>query len=109
MKNASADESFSSMVQRSHLLATSQIAQDIEKDLGRTYPDIIKTNQPCELTNSLRKVLLAYATRNQRIGYCQSMNYICGLLLFHMNEERSFWVLAALIEGEASLKSFSFS
>lgn len=47
---------------------------------------------------SLRKVLRAYALRNPKVGYCQSMNFLCAMLLFHMNEERAFWVFAALLE-----------
>ena len=88
------------MVQRSKELEHSQISHDIEKDLKRTFPDIMKINTKYDIHDSLRRVLLAFAVRNNNIGYCQSMNYICGLLLFHMDEEHSFWVLSALIEGK---------
>ena len=49
-------------------------------------------------TESLRRVLFAYALRNPSIGYCQSMNFLCALLLFHLSEEESFWVFASLLE-----------
>lgn len=97
--NASKDEQYIVMVQRSKEIADSSTAHDIEKDLKRTFPDLMKAESQYDINDSLRKVLLAFAVRNSTIGYCQSMNYICGLLLFHMDEERAFWVLAALIEG----------
>jgi hypothetical protein len=96
---ASSDQQFIVMVQRSKELDHSQVAHDIEKDLKRTFPDLMKENTKYYINDSLRRVLLAYAIRNSTIGYCQSMNYICALLLFHLEEERAFWVLAALIEG----------
>jgi hypothetical protein len=48
--------------------------------------------------SSLRNVLKAYASRNPELGYCQSMNFVVMMLLFHMTEEMAFWTLAALIE-----------
>ena len=95
---ASSDQQFAVMVQRSNELDHS-VTHDIEKDLKRTFPELMKENTKYYINDSLRKVLLAYAVRNSAIGYCQSMNYICALLLFHLEEERAFWVLAALIEG----------
>eukprot|EP00948_MAST-09A_sp_MAST-9A-sp1_P002568 g2568.t1 len=46
----------------------------------------------------LRQVLLAYATRNPAVGYCQSMNFITAMLLLHMEAREAFWVLTALVE-----------
>jgi hypothetical protein len=43
-------------------------------------------------------VLLAYAERNSALGYCQSMNFICAILLLHMECDDVFWCLAALVE-----------
>eukprot|EP01036_Dinobryon_divergens_P025078 gene25078-33591_t len=52
---------------------------------------------------ALKRVLLAYAVHNRRVGYCQSMNYICALLLFHVrDEERVFWILATIVEDICS-------
>jgi hypothetical protein len=42
--------------------------------------------------------LLAYAERNSALGYCQSMNFICAILLLHMECDDVFWCLAALVE-----------
>lgn len=48
---------------------------------------------------ALQRVLIAYSLHNPRVGYCQSMNYICALLLFHVREEEKvFWMLAVIVE-----------
>lgn len=87
----------------------------IERDLNRTFPDNIRfkpdpvlspdvmdngrgSNQTIlmpetPLLQSLRKVLQAFAVYNPRIGYCQSLNFLAGLLLLFMDEEKSFWLL----------------
>ena len=62
---------------------------------------------PCNTSESflaaLERVLLAYAVHNRRVGYCQSMNYICALLLFHVrDEEKVFWMLATIVEDICS-------
>ncbi|KAK3378877.1 hypothetical protein B0T24DRAFT_141664 [Lasiosphaeria ovina] len=92
------------------------IIEDIEKDLYRTFPDNVRfrpqhPGQPAntsqgadaepsemasepEMITSLRRVLNAFALYNPRIGYCQSLNFIAGmLLLFIETEEQSFWLL----------------
>jgi hypothetical protein len=78
----------------------------IERDLNRTFPDNIRfradpvATQDAQLpepetpiVQSLRRVLQAFSIYNPRIGYCQSLNFLAGLLLLFMNEEKSFWML----------------
>jgi hypothetical protein len=88
----------------------------IERDLNRTFPDNIrfKPDSPEDgiegdqngsnssrtfvepetpILQSLRRVLQAFSIFNPRIGYCQSLNFLAGLLLLFMNEEHSFWML----------------
>jgi hypothetical protein len=76
----------------------------IERDLNRTFPDNIRfkpdstgsgdTPEPeTAIVQSLRRVLQAFSIYNPRIGYCQSLNFLAGLLLLFMNEEKSFWML----------------
>ncbi|TGO53130.1 hypothetical protein BCON_0129g00120 [Botryotinia convoluta] len=83
----------------------------IERDLNRTFPDNIRfkpdpppvsekrTSQPSikepetPMLKSLRRVLQAFSIYNPKIGYCQSLNFLAGLLLLFMDEEKSFWML----------------
>lgn len=96
----------------------------IERDLHRTFPDNIRfrsaqtpsspsnSDEPREsqqtvkeaqnngrrpetpMISSLRRVLHAFAVYNPRIGYCQSLNFLAGLLLlFVETEEYAFWLL----------------
>jgi hypothetical protein len=84
----------------------------IERDLNRTFPDNIRFKPDPEIPpdpaqngrnsiiepetpilQSLRRVLQAFSIYNPRIGYCQSLNYLAGLLLLFMDEEKSFWLL----------------
>ena len=80
--------------------------QMIERDLHRTFPDNVhfKPDDPtgestssagveAPLLSSLRRVLQAFALCCPRIGYCQSLNFIAGLLLLFMSEEKVFWML----------------
>ncbi|KAK8063524.1 TBC domain-containing protein [Apiospora saccharicola] len=47
-----------------------------------------------EMISSLRRVLHAFSIYNPRIGYCQSLNFLAGLLLlFVETEEHAFWLL----------------
>lgn len=74
----------------------------IERDLNRTFPDNIhfqrETFQDDEPTmiKALRRVLVAFSWYNPKIGYCQSMNFLAGLLLLFMDEERAFWMLVII-------------
>ncbi|KAI0457593.1 RabGAP/TBC [Xylaria acuta] len=46
------------------------------------------------MISSLRRVLYAFAIYNPRTGYCQSLNFLAGLLLlFVESEENAFWLL----------------
>ncbi|KAI1334969.1 TBC domain-containing protein [Xylariaceae sp. FL0016] len=46
------------------------------------------------MISSLRRVLHAFSVYNPRIGYCQSLNFLAGLLLlFVESEEQAFWLL----------------
>ncbi|KAL4781845.1 rab-GTPase-TBC domain-containing protein [Aspergillus varians] len=86
--------------------------EHIERDLHRTFPDNIHfkpepTGQPgldggnagnsviveTEMIRSLRRVLCAFAIHNPQIGYTQSLNFITGLFLLFLPEEKAFWML----------------
>ncbi|KAL8939835.1 MAG: hypothetical protein Q9211_002563 [Gyalolechia sp. 1 TL-2023] len=76
-------------------------AESIERDLHRTFPDNIhfKPDQPTypgaetALLSSLRRVLQAFAIHRPQIGYCQSLNFIAGLLLLLLPEDKAFWMV----------------
>lgn len=79
-------------------LSTSHAAQDIDKDLHRSMPSHpYYASQPKNL-EPLRNVLLAYASRNPSVGYCQGMNIVAAMLLLYLPEEVAFWVLTSIIE-----------
>lgn len=94
---------YTSLVSRSEGELSGIDQESIERDLHRTFPDNIHfkpdirssgssaTESP--LLSSLRHVLRAYALHNPRIGYCQSLNFLAGLLLLFLPEERAFWML----------------
>lgn len=71
----------------------------IEKDLDRTFPShpFFETDAGI---SALRDVLTAFAVRRPDIGYCQSMNFIVGiLLLFYPKElDKCYWMLVAIVE-----------
>ena len=94
----------------SNLLTTSELTlsdsdkEAIERDLNRTFPDNIHfkpslstplgSSQPeGPLLSSLRRVLRAFAAHNPKIGYCQSLNFLAGLLLLFLPEEKAFTML----------------
>lgn len=43
-------------------------------------------------------MLIAIYRINPEIGYCQSMNFLAGLLLLFASEESTFWLLSTIVE-----------
>ncbi|EDO16910.1 hypothetical protein Kpol_1020p18 [Vanderwaltozyma polyspora DSM 70294] len=74
----------------------------IERDLNRTFPNNLHfQREPFQISDppmikSLRNVLVAFAIYCPSIGYCQSLNFIAGLLLLFLDEERTFWMLVII-------------
>ena len=72
------------------------MSADILKDLDRTFPGHRFFND-ASTQASLERMLTAFAVRNPDIGYCQSLNFVAGMLLLHMDEEKGFWIMDCLI------------
>ena len=94
---------YASLVSRSEGELSGTEIESIERDLHRTFPDNVHfkadirssgaSTPESPLLSSLRHVLQAYALHNPRIGYCQSLNFLAGLLLLFLPEEKAFWML----------------
>jgi len=53
------------------------------------------------MLQALRRVLQAFAVHNPHIGYCQSLNFIAGLLLLFLNEdEEKAFILLNIVTTE---------
>jgi hypothetical protein len=96
----------------------------IERDLHRTFPDNIKfkpdpvpehisfpgkairpprssSRGEARILGSLRRVLQAFAIHNNNIGYCQSLNFLAGLLLLFLDEdEEKAFIMLNVITNE---------
>ena len=94
---------YTSLATRSESSLSSNDKEAIERDLHRTFPDNIHFKPDSHISGasspepplliSLRRVLRAFALHNPRIGYCQSLNFLAGLLLLFLPEEKCFWML----------------
>ena len=86
---------FSSLVSRERI---DDVYTSIERDVARTYPNHVQflASHGGDGQEDLLRVLKAYAQYNPKIGYCQGMGRVAGMLLMHMDAESSFWVLVAL-------------
>ena len=74
---------------------------DVAKDIQRTFPcHVFFASQVIQ--DSLQRILLAYSIRNPAVGYCQSMNFLAGILMLNMSEEKAFWVLCFITEDVLS-------
>ena len=70
----------------------------IQKDITRTFPSTITLNQKDNILKKLENVLRAFSNYDNRIKYCQGMNFIVGFLLYHSEEHIAFWLFVSLIE-----------
>eukprot|EP00753_Platysulcus_tardus_P013384 PLAT3668.1.p1 GENE.PLAT3668.1~~PLAT3668.1.p1 ORF type:complete len:713 (+),score=381.77 PLAT3668.1:21-2159(+) len=72
----------------------------VSKDVGRSFSGALLESDSAEVRAALQRVLLAFAVHNQRVGYCQGMNFIVAFSLtqLHAEEEDAFWLLVATVE-----------
>ncbi|KAJ5492931.1 GTPase-activating protein gyp3 [Penicillium diatomitis] len=94
---------------------TNDDKEHIERDLHRTFPDNLhfkpeqqsdtsgssnpNTTTETQMIQSLRRVLYAFALHNPKVGYTQSLNFITGMLLLFLPEEKAFWMLHIITTG----------
>jgi len=72
----------------------------IDKDLARTFPGHLFFDSE-QGRAKLRRVLVAYSWYNSSVGYCQSLNFVAGVLLLFMEEEECFWMLQTIADNIA--------
>ncbi|GLC36589.1 hypothetical protein PLESTB_000165100 [Pleodorina starrii] len=86
----------------------SKAASQVELDLPRTFPS--HPYLSCAETGqaAMRRILTSYSLHNPLVGYCQGLNFIVGVILLAVerDEERTFWLLAALVENICYQGSF---
>jgi hypothetical protein len=73
-----------------------EVSEDIVKDIDRTFPGHTFFEHDVNM-GALQRVLTAFAVRNPEIGYCQSLNFVAGMLLLHLPEEDAFWILDVVV------------
>ena len=66
--------------------------------LIRTFPQHVYFSPSGAGETGLRQVLQAFALHNPSIGYCQSLNFLTGMMLIFMQEEDVFWLLITVVE-----------
>jgi len=76
-----------------------RVIDEIERDIDRTFPrHVLFYEKDGRGQNSLRRVLQMYAAIDAKVGYCQGMGFMAGLLLTYMIEEDAFYVFAAVLQ-----------
>jgi hypothetical protein len=64
----------------------------------RTFPEHQFFQAPQQGEQILRRILQAFAIHNPEIGYCQSLNFIVGMMIIFMTEEDAFWLFVTVVE-----------
>jgi len=64
----------------------------ILKDLPRTFPNEKSFNEGKDDYNKLYNILTCYSNYNQKIGYVQGMNFICGRAIYLFKSEEEVFV-----------------
>ena len=78
--------------------------RQIQKDITRTFPSNIVFIHKDKILKKLENVLKAFSAYDNKIKYCQGMNFIVAFLLYHCEEYVAFWLFVSLIE-EYDLRS----
>ena len=68
------------------------------KDIDRSLPQIAGFREK-EILEKFKNVLFAYGYYDQKIGYVQGMNFICGILVHYQEEEVAFKSFVQIMNG----------
>lgn len=75
----------------------------IERDLSRTFPNheffAAATTKGADGRRALANILKAYAIHDTKVGYCQGMAFVAGVLLIYLSENRAFAAFVTLMES----------
>ncbi|EGW30544.1 uncharacterized protein SPAPADRAFT_143113 [Spathaspora passalidarum NRRL Y-27907] len=82
----------------------SEVSKQISKDLSRTFPSV-KSFGKQETIDNLSTILNVYANYDVKLGYCQGLLFLVGVLYFHLNSdcELTFHALITIMETEPEL------
>ena len=72
------------------------VVNAIGKDIERTYPGHAFF-ESAKGQATLARLLGAVALHNPDVGYCQSMNFLAGILLLIVGEEKAFWMMDVMM------------
>jgi len=97
-KQAASPLEFATLCQRLREGEASTWAEEIEKDVLRTFPAHPSFAAGGPGRRALSELLCAYSLRNTRVGYCQGMNFLAAFALLQLDSERAFWLLAVICE-----------
>lgn len=92
---------FSKDIVKSEIIKLENTENDInqiQRDLGRTFPGCPFYDENGPGQKILERILISLCKYDPKIGYVQGMNFIVGALLFHCSEEIAFWLFIALVE-----------
>lgn len=81
------------------------IANQINKDLSRTFPHISFFEQPSTIS-SLQTILNVYSNYDLELGYCQGLLFLVGTFYAQFkNNELTFHSLCKVMESEPELRN----
>ena len=106
VQQASQNSSYSDLLANGEI--DSKLARVIQADLRRTFPACSHFKDERVLVK-LRNVLFAFAVSHKEVGYCQGLNFVCGVLLLVLggvdaDEEQLFHAFCQLIDsGDAGV------
>ncbi|CAI5760571.1 unnamed protein product [Candida verbasci] len=81
-----------------------EISNQITKDLNRTFPTICFFKKQTTISD-LSTILNVYANYDYKLGYCQGLLFLVGVLYYHLNQncQLTFYSLCLIMETEPEL------